>query len=120
MMEEVQSSTFDVQSSKQGRQKSYKRIEAVRKALRVLKFMGNEKTAVSSQSIAQAVGLPKDTVMCQLATLEDEGFVQGVGDNWRIGMAAALLWARVKANLEEEKEKVNKNLELLKGGINGE
>lgn len=106
--------------------KSYKRIEAVRKAGEILKFLGNEKEAVSSPKIAQAVGLPIGTAMCHLITLEELGFVVSIGDpstgsgGWRIGMGLALIWARVKSNQEAERERIDKNIELLTtGGKNG-
>jgi DNA-binding IclR family transcriptional regulator len=93
--------------------KSYKRIESVRKAGEILKFLANEKEATGSPKVAAAVGLPIGTAMCHLITLEELGFVVSVGENWRLGMGLALIWARVKSGLETEKEGVEKNLAAL-------
>ena len=101
--------------------KSYKRIEAVRKAGEILKYLANEKDATGSPKIAAAVGLPIGTAMCHLITLEELGFVVSVGENWRLGMGLALIWARVKSALEGQREQIDKHLEALtEGGTNGE
>ncbi len=93
--------------------KSYKRIEAVRKAGEILKFLANEKEPVSGQEIARAVNIPVGTVMCHMITLEELGFVVSVGERFNLGMALALIWARVKSSLEVEKERIEKNLNDL-------
>ncbi len=93
--------------------KTYKRIEAVRKAGEILKFLANEKEPVSGQEIARAVNIPAGTVMCHMITLEELGFVVSVGERFNLGMALALMWARVKSTLEGEKERVEKDLNSL-------
>lgn len=92
---------------------TYKRIEAVRKAGEVLKYLANQKEPVTGPQIAQAVNLAVGTTMCHLATLEDLGFVQTIGDRFRIGMGLALVWARAKSNLEAERERIDKDLESI-------
>jgi DNA-binding IclR family transcriptional regulator len=96
-------------------EKTYKRIEAVRKAGEILKHLGQMKEPATGQGISAAVGLPTGTVMCHLATLEDLGFVQQIGDRWRIGTGLALIWARVKSNLEGEKMLIEANLREMGG-----
>lgn len=92
---------------------SYKRIESVNKAAEILKFLGNQKTAVTGPDVAQAVGLPTATVMCHLVTLADAGFVRQVGDGWEIGMAMGLIWARVKSNLETQRDRINRDIDSI-------
>jgi DNA-binding IclR family transcriptional regulator len=98
------------------KEKSYKRIEAVRKAGEILKHLGQMKGPSTGPEIATAIGLASGTAMCHLATLEDLGFVQRVGDYWRIGTGLALIWARVKSNLEGEKMLIEANLKELEEG----
>jgi len=103
------------------KEKTYKRIKAVRKAGEILKHLGQVKEPSTGPEIAKAVGLAVGTAMCHLATLEDVGFVQRVGDAstgsaWRIGMGLALIWARVKANLEGEKMLVESQIKELDSG----
>lgn len=97
-------------------EKSYKRIEAVRKAGEILKHLANQKEPCTGPVIAKAVGLATGTAMCHLATLEDIGFVQKVGDYFRLGLGLALIHARVKGNLEGDKMKIESALKELEGG----
>jgi len=96
--------------------KTYKRIEAVRKAGEILKCMAQQKGPVGSADISTAVGLPQGTVMCHLTTLEELGFVQNVGDSWRLGMGLSLMWARVRSTLEGDRMKIESQLKELEGG----
>jgi DNA-binding IclR family transcriptional regulator len=90
----------------------------VNKAAEILKYLGNQKTAVTGQDVAQAVGLPAGTAMCHLVTLADAGFIQQVGDGWQVGMGLALIWARVKSNLETSIERQKRDLESISIGGN--
>ena len=92
---------------------SYKRIEAVRKTGEILKCLAHQKDPVTAPVISQAVNLPTPTVMCHLSTLEELGFVQSVGDRWRVGMGLGLMWARVKSHLEGERDRVSRDLESI-------
>lgn len=96
--------------------KSYKRIEAVRKAGEILKCLAHQKDPVSAPTIAQSVGLPAPTVMCHLITLEELGFVQGVGDRWRLGLGLALIYARVKSSLEADRQRIDSTISELENG----
>lgn len=89
---------------------TYKKIEAVRKAGEVLKYLSSQKDAVTGAELAKAVNLPMGTVMCHLVTLEELGFVQRIGDGYRLGMGLALMWARVKSGLEGERVRVERDL----------
>lgn len=95
--------------------KSYKRIKAVETAGAVLKFLATQKDRpVSVQEIAEGIKTPAPTVMCHLVTLEDMGFVQGINDRWRFGLGLGLIYARVKANLEGERDRINRDLEEIR------
>lgn len=96
-------------------EKSYKRIEAVRKTGEILKYLASQKEPVQGPAIAKAVGLAAGTTMCHLATLEDMGFVQKVGDYFRLGLGLALIHARVKGNLEGDKMKIESALKEMEG-----
>jgi DNA-binding IclR family transcriptional regulator len=95
------------------KEKTYKRIEAVRKAGEIIKHLGQTKEPATGAEIAAAVGLAQGTAMCHLSTLEDIGFVQRIGEHWRIGIGLALIWARVKANLEGEKMLIESQIKEL-------
>jgi len=99
------------------RERTYKRIEAVRKAGEILRYLGNEKEPRTAQEIAAAVSLAQGTTMCHLATLEDLRFVQRVGEHWLIGMGLAVIWARARANLEEQKTGIGQQIEELDSGL---
>lgn len=94
-------------------QKSYNRIGAVQKAARILKVIGDSKGPITGSDIAKEVDEPAGTVMCHLATLEDFGLVQEVGGGWLPGLALALYWAKRKATLESQMEKINRELEVM-------
>jgi len=94
---------------------SYKRIEAVKAAIRILRFLAEQKQAVSGQEVARAVGVPHGTVMCHLATLEDEHLVRSVGGAWELDMGLALFWARHKAQLAGRIARDTENLAKLEG-----
>lgn len=94
---------------------SYRRIEAVRGTVKILRFLAEQKEAVSGQEIARAVDMPHGTVMCHLATLEDERFVRSVGGAWELDMGLALFWARHKAQLAGRIARDMENLRQLEG-----
>jgi len=94
-------------------QKSYNRIAAVTKACDILAILAESKEPLTGSEVALRVQLPAGTVMCQLITLEDAGFVQEVGGGWRLGMKLALFWARVKSGKEAERERVDRDIGAL-------
>lgn len=97
------------------RESTYTRIAAVQKACDILKVLSESKVPLTGNEVAIRVELPAGTVMCQLATLEDNGFVQQVGGGWRPGLVLALFWARRKAALETERVAIDHELETLGG-----
>jgi len=101
-------------------EKSYKKIAAVEKTCAILKFLGNTKEPASAQDIANTTSLALGTTMCHLSTLSDFGFVQRIGDHWRIGTGLALIWARVKSNLEGEKMLIESQIKELDSGSSPE
>ena len=92
---------------------SYRRIAAVQKAARIMRIIGDSKVPITGNEIAFQVEEPVGTVMCHLATLEDFGLVQEVGGGWLPGLMLALYWAKRKATLESEKEKIDREIKLL-------
>ena len=97
-------------------EKSYHRIAAVQKACAILAVLAESKVPITGAEVAIRVDLPPGTVMCQLATLEDAGFVQEIGGGWRPGLVLALYWARRKADLHTERDRIDGELEKL--GVN--
>lgn len=95
---------------------SYKRIDAVRKTGEILKCLAHQKDPVTAPVISQAVNLPTPTVMCHLSTLEELGFVQGVGDRWKLGLGLALIYARVKSSLEADRQRIDSTISELENG----
>lgn len=95
--------------------KSYTRIAAVSKACDILAILAAAKEPITGNEVAVRVQLPVGTVMCQLSTLEDAGFIQEIGGGWKLGMKLALFWARAKADLESERTRIDKDIEKLGG-----
>lgn len=79
---------------------SYNRIVAVKVTISILRHLADQKQPISGQDVARAVDVPHGTVMCHLATLEDERLVRSVGGAWELDMGLALFWARKKAQLQ--------------------
>lgn len=95
---------------------TYKRIEAVAKALDVLEFLASQKEPATGPDVAKAVGLPTATVMCHLTTLQDKNFVRQVGGGYELGMGAATIWARKKSLLEGQRDRIERDITTLEGG----
>ncbi|HKI50496.1 MAG TPA: helix-turn-helix domain-containing protein [Geothermobacteraceae bacterium] len=94
---------------------TYRRIEAVKTAVKILRYISECREAVSAQEIAKAAELPTGTVMCHLATLEDERLVRCVGGAWELDMGLAVFWARRKAQLEGRIARDTNELTELEG-----
>lgn len=93
--------------------KTYKRIEAVKKAGEILKHLAHQKEPVNGPDIAKSLGMAEGTVMCHMATLEDLGFVESIGDRFIAGRQLALIWARVKSSLEAERARIDADIESI-------
>ena len=81
------------------RKTTYRRIGSLKKGLEILDAIARD--PAPAEEIADAVGLPKSSVMCYLKTMEDAGVVQFDG-RWRVGMKLAVFWATVKSQKEAE------------------
>jgi DNA-binding IclR family transcriptional regulator len=95
---------------------SYRRIGPVTKAVQILKHLANQKQPVTGAEIAKAIGEAPGTVVCYLATLADDGMLEQVGDGWQVGMGIALIWARVKSNLEAQRDRCTRDIDRLETG----
>jgi len=102
------------------KERTYKRIESIRKGNEILKYLGQMKEPASGPEIAAAVGLPTGTVMCYLATHEDAGFVQRIGDRYQVGLGLVLIKSRLKSNLEGQRMLIDANLKELDSGSSPE
>lgn len=80
--------------------KTYRRVDSVKKAVGILRFLAEQRGPVSGAEVSRAVELPVGTVMCHLVTMEDDRMVRRIGDHWELGDGMAVLWARRKAQLE--------------------
>ena len=78
---------------------SYRRIEAIKVTVAILRMLADQRQPVSGREVARAVDAPEGTVQCHLATLEDEKLVRSIGGAWELDMGLALFWARRKAML---------------------
>ena len=92
---------------------TYQRINAVKVTVTILRYLAEQKQPVSGQDIAAAIGVPHGTVMCHLATLEDERLVRSVGGVWELDMGLALFWARKKSQLHGQIERATADLSQL-------
>ena len=92
---------------------TYRRIEAVSKAIAILEFLATQKNPATGPDIARAVDMPVATVMSQIITLQDHNFVRNLGAGFELGMGAALIWARKKALLEGERSRIDNEITTL-------
>ena len=95
------------------KESSYKRIDAARVAVGILRMLAEQSQPTSGRDIAKAVNIPDGTVMCYLATLEDEGLVRKIGGAYELGMGMGLFWARYKAKLSGRIARDTDELTLL-------
>jgi DNA-binding IclR family transcriptional regulator len=94
---------------------TYRRIEAVAKAIQILEFLAQQRVPVTGPEIARAVDMPVGTVMTQLITMQDHSFVRNQGNGFELGMGVAMLWARKKSLLEGERDRINTQISKLEG-----
>lgn len=92
---------------------TYRRVHAVKKSLEIMAFLGDQKTPVSGDKIAEQIGMNYATTMCHLATLMDFDFVKQEGDGYALGMMLAVFWSRKKAQLEAQRDLINCRLKEL-------
>lgn len=94
---------------------SYRRIEAVRKTCEILAILADAKEPISGNEVATRLQESQGTVMCHLATLQDAGLALEVGGGWRLGMKMALYWARIRAGMEAERNRLDRDIKLIGG-----
>lgn len=92
---------------------SYKRIRAIAVMDDILKAVASRKEPPTARELSDATGVPKDTLMCYLATMQDRGYVTAEGGSYRLGMANALYWARTKARLEADRAAIDDELKEI-------
>jgi DNA-binding IclR family transcriptional regulator len=92
---------------------SYNRIAAIKITVAILRHLADQKQPISGQDVARAVDVPHGTVMCHLATLEDERLVRSVGGAWELDMGLALFWARKKSQLQGTIDRARDELKQL-------
>lgn len=94
---------------------TYKRISAVKISVDIMRFLADQRDPVSGNDIAAGVGIKYGTVMCHLATLEDERFARRINgvDAFVLGQEAALLWSRCKSNLQANKDRIDNDLKEM-------
>lgn len=92
---------------------SYRRIKAVAMTVEILRTLAKQERPMTGSDIAATIDAPLGTVMCHLASLRDERLVDAVADHWKLGMGMALFWARAKADLTSERERIDRQLEML-------
>jgi len=94
---------------------TYRRIKAVEIATRVLEYLSTKKNMATLTDVSTALELPAATVMCHLETLKDRGFVTEINGAYTLGMKVAMLWARIKANLEGKIREMESQVKTLEG-----
>lgn len=93
--------------------KSYRRINAVKISVDILKYLADQREPVSGQEIATSTGITYGTAMCHLATLEDTGLVQIVGDSYELGMGMAMFWAKMRDQETVRRDEADRNLKAM-------
>ncbi len=93
--------------------KTYKRINAVKTTVAIIKYLSDQREPVSGADAAADLERSYPTVMCHLVTLEDAGIVRQIGDHWELGDAMALMWARKKAALQSARDRIDRTLTAL-------
>lgn len=95
---------------------SYKIVKSVKKAMAILEYLSAQREPMTGIDVAKGVDLPGGTVMGLLATLQEDGYVQIVGDQYKLGMKLAVFWSRAKAEKQEDRSRIDKELALLSAG----
>ena len=92
---------------------TYRRIAAIKTTAMILRFLAEQQEPLSPLEIARGLDLPKGTVFCHLATLEDENFVERTGEHYELGQSLAVMWASRKKQLESRIGKHTEQLQQL-------
>jgi len=93
--------------------KSYKRLSGITKMDEIMDFVTGCKSPVGVSEVAGAVGLPKGTTACYLATLVDINYLQEFNNKYIGGDKLARYWARCKARLETQEAQLRESKQGL-------
>lgn len=93
--------------------KSYRRIKGFQRGIEILRYLANQGEPVSGPDIAESMRMPYSTVMCHLATAEDEGLVRATGDCWEIGIGMSIFWFKVREQEEARRDEAERNLKAM-------
>ncbi len=94
---------------------TYKRIKSVFTTFEILEYLSDCREPVTGSQIANDLDQPFQTVMCHLASHQDKGYVQTIGDKYKIGMKLAVFWARMKSAKESDLQGIQDDLQALNG-----
>jgi DNA-binding IclR family transcriptional regulator len=86
------------------------RIQNIYDAMQILKIISESKEPLATGEIAKALGLTMNTAFRMCETLKEPGFLQEIGGKYQIGMQMMLFWAKSKAKLESERDRIDKIL----------
>ena len=101
--------------------KSYKRIEAVRVAAEILRYLAARPWGVRAEKIASDMVVNKGRVLCHLATLQDTGLAKLKKDGlWTVGPLSAALYGADKQRRAKEIEGMAQSLDKLSRQMRGQ
>jgi DNA-binding IclR family transcriptional regulator len=87
--------------------------KAILQAGMILKAVANSREPMTISEISAACEISKDVAFRTCVTLEDMIYLQKVGDRYDLGMGLALFWAKKKATLEAQRDRIDKAIETL-------
>lgn len=85
-------------------------IKAVQVGMKILKTVSESKEPLAVGEIAKIMDITMNTAFRMCETLKDGGFLQEIGGKYTLGMQVMLIWAKTKAKLESERERIDKIL----------
>lgn len=95
---------------------TYKRIQAIKTADVILKFVSKSPSPVTGSEIAEATEISHGTVMSQVSTMVDIAWLTEVGGGYQVGMGLAVYWARMKSQvISEFRDKFEILIKLIGG-----
>lgn len=89
------------------------RIQTVYDAMQILQVISESREPMATGEIAKALDLSMNTAFRMCETLKEGGLLQEVGGKYTLGMKLMLFWAKTKAKLESEREKIDRILAAL-------
>lgn len=93
--------------------KTYKLNNSLIKGFRVVEHLADQKEPVPAPEIANALNMQYGTLMCHLTTLEHLGIARQIGEHWELGTKIALYWARKKAELQSERDRIDRLIHAM-------